>query len=186
MPRPFLPLVLLASMFCAGALADVEVHAVQHKALGPVLAARVSGEIVPGDYEALMKGLKAHPGRFAKKLLLLDSIGGSVPEAIRMGRLLRETGFDALVPEEGVCQGTCVYLLAAGKMRTVRGAVGLHRPYFPAGDSARASSTASRYSPAAYFKDMDVAPGLLGTMNGIAPQQMRVLSAQELAQYRLN
>ena len=56
---------------------------------------------------------RAHPGKFARKILLLDSIGGSAAEAMRMGRLLRETGFETLVPAKGVCQGSCIYLLAA-------------------------------------------------------------------------
>ena len=48
-----------------------------------------------------------------------------------MGYLLRETGFDALVPASAVCQGSCIYLLAAGRQRTIRGYVGLHRPISP-------------------------------------------------------
>ncbi|WP_204265032.1 hypothetical protein, partial [Klebsiella aerogenes] len=83
-----------------------------------VLTVRVSEEIAPGDYETLLKGLRNNPGTYSRKLLLLNSIGGSVPEAIRMGRLLRESGFDALVPSSSVCQGTCVYLLTAGKRKT--------------------------------------------------------------------
>ncbi|MED5654345.1 hypothetical protein, partial [Enterobacter hormaechei] len=75
----------------------VEVHSLQHKSMGRVLTVRVSEEIAPGDYETLLKGLRNNPGTYSRKLLLLNSIGGSVPEAIRMGRLLRESGFDALV-----------------------------------------------------------------------------------------
>lgn len=123
MPRLRLRTVLAClAVFCATpALARVEVHSLQHKSMGRVLTVRVSEEIAPGDYETLLKGLRNNPGTYSRKLLLLNSIGGSVPEAIRMGRLLRESGFDALVPSSSVCQGTCVYLLAAGKRKTVRG-----------------------------------------------------------------
>ncbi|HFF2383621.1 TPA: hypothetical protein ACGBJB_006636, partial [Pseudomonas aeruginosa] len=100
MPRLRLRTVLAClAVFCATpALARVEVHSLQHKSMGRVLTVRVSEEIAPGDYETLLKGLRNNPGTYSRKLLLLNSIGGSVPEAIRMGRLLRESGFDALVP----------------------------------------------------------------------------------------
>lgn len=167
--------------------AKVEVKPVQHSRLGTLLVAKVSEEISPGDYEALMAGLRAHPGRFAGKILLLDSIGGSVPEALRMGRLLRETKFESLVPSEGICQGSCVYLLAAGTVRTVNGYVGLHRPYFTGGDSAQAEQAArgQGYSTSAYLRQMGVSDALLGDMQRIAPHQLKVLSPAELARYRL-
>ncbi len=185
--------LIQAALLCAAALcsattqAKVEVEAAQHKTLGAVLAAKVSEDIAPGDYETLLKGLRANPGKFARKIVLLDNIGGSAPEAMRMGRLLRETGFDTLVPSSGVCQGSCIYLLAAGHKKTVRGYVGLHRPPFPSGDSARAQAAhqGQRYSPAAYLREMNIPSRLADEMQRIAPHNMRVLSEQELALYGL-
>ncbi|WP_070334316.1 hypothetical protein [Pseudomonas aeruginosa] len=189
MPRLRLRTVLAClAVFCATpALARVEVHSLQHKSMGRVLTVRVSEEIAPGDYETLLKGLRNNPGTYSRKLLLLNSIGGSVPEAIRMGRLLRESGFDALVPSSSVCQGTCLYLLAAGKRKTVRGYVGLHRPYYAHGDSLHSrSANGMRYDSAAYFREMDIPSTLVQAMQSTDPKRMRVLSAKELAQYRLN
>ena len=79
MPRLRLRTVLAClAVFCAApALARVEVHSLQHKSMGRVLTVRVSEEIAPGDYEALLKGIMAHPGKYARKLLILDNIGGS-------------------------------------------------------------------------------------------------------------
>lgn len=181
-------LLCVATLYAATAYAKVEVEAAQHKTLGRVLAAKVSEDIAPGDYEALLKGLKAHPGQFNRKIVLLDNIGGSAPEAIRMGRLLRETGFDTLVPSNGVCQGSCIYLLAAGRKKTVSGFVGLHRPHYPSGESALSKMAQHnvRYSPAAYFREMNIPERLANEMQRIDPNKMRVLSAQELASYKLN
>jgi hypothetical protein len=173
---------LLAS---ASAAAKVEVQAVQHKSAGAILAVDISEAIAPGDYEVLLKGLLANPGKYQKKLALLDNIGGSVAEAIRMGRLLRESGFDTLVPANAVCQGSCVYLLAAGRDKTVRGHVGIHRPYFANGDSAQ-SGNSVRYSPAAYFQQMHIPASLLSDMQAIDPRNVRVLTSKELAAYRLD
>ena len=186
--------VIHATLLCASLLAStaaigkVEVEAVQHKTAGRILAVSVSEDIAPGDYEALLAGLTANPGKYTKKLALLDNIGGSVPEAIKMGRLLREAGFDTLVQNNAVCQGSCVYLLAAGRDKTVRGHVGIHRPYFANGDSAQANlaGNASRYSPAVYFKEMNIPSRLADDMQSIAPSNLRVLTALELASYRLD
>jgi hypothetical protein len=181
--------LLCISLFAsAAAIGKVEVQAVQHKSAGPILAVSVSEDIAPGDYEALLKGLTANPGKYAKKLALLDNIGGSVPEAIKMGRLLREAGFDTLVPVSAVCQGSCVYLLAAGRDKTVRGHVGIHRPYFANGDSAQANQAGntSRYSPAAYFKEMNIPSSLAADMQSIDPKNLRLLTPLELASYRLD
>ena len=171
---------LLSAAFCSAsllysvlALAKVEVEAVPHRTIGMILVAAVSEEIAPGDYEVLFKGITAHPGKYARRILLLDSIGGSVPEAMRMGRLLRETGFDALVPSTGVCQGSCVYLLAAGRAKTVRGYVGIHRPAFAHGDSVRSALSLkgpAYQSPARYLGEMGVPLTLAEDMQRIEPQ----------------
>jgi hypothetical protein len=189
--RPLHTAILCAVAFYAAATqakVEVEVDAAQQHSLGQVLAARISEDIAPGDYEALIKGLRANPGKFTRKIVLLDSIGGSAPEAMRIGRLLRETGFEVLVPTGGVCQGSCIYLLAAGHKKTVSGHVGLHRPYFPAGDSARAQAAhrGQHYSPAAYFREMNVSSRLADEMQRITPHRMRLLSAEELLGYGLN
>lgn len=175
--------LLCATLLCsATAIAKVEVQPVQHSKVGQVLAVRISEDIVPGDYERLFKGLIGNPGKFARKVALLDSIGGSAAESIKMGRLLREAGFETLVPANSICQGSCVYLLAAGHRKIVRGYVGLHRPYYPAGDSSLAAGS---YNARSYFRDMDIPLVLADDMQDIDPQHMRVLSPQELERYRL-
>ena len=179
-------LLCITTFCCQSALAKVEVESGEQKPLGRVLVAKISEEIAPGDYDALIKAMRAHPGKFARKVVLLDSIGGSAAEAMRMGRLLRETGFDSLVPSTGVCQGSCIYLLAAGRKRTVKGHVAIHRPHFPAGDSAQSSRAGMPYNPAGYLREMGVAASLASDMQAIEPQRMKVLTLQELARYRLN
>lgn len=190
MRHALLPSVIFAllAFYSVFAMAKVEVQAVEHKTAGRILAVNVTEDIAPGDYEVLIAGIKRNPGKYARKILLLDSIGGSVSEAIKMGRLLREVGFNAVVPAASICQGTCVYLLAAGHKKTVRGYVGLHRPYFTHGDSASANlaGRGASVSPAAYFREMNIPASLAEDMSKIEPQKMRVLSPLELARYRLN
>lgn len=181
-------LLSIALLVAPCTFAKVEVQAVQHQSAGSILAVDISETIAPGDYEALLKGLLANPGKYSKKLALLDNIGGSVAEAIRMGRLLRESGFDTLVPANAVCQGSCVYLLAAGRDKSVRGHVGIHRPYFANGDSVQAQQAANtaRYSPATYLRDMHIPTSLLDAIQAVPAHNVQVLSARELARYRLD
>ncbi len=175
---------LIGTALLAPLHAQARVEVESHDGL---LAAKISEEIVPGDYEKLLQGLRAHPGKHKRKVVLLDSIGGSAPEAIRMGRLLRETGFEALVPSGGICQGSCIYLLAAGTKRTINGHVALRRPPFPAGDSAQAQAAHGRehFSPAKYFRDMGVDISLAEDIYKVAPGRLQLLTRDDLARYRL-
>lgn len=166
--------------------ARVEVQWVPNSNAGALLAAKVSEDIAPGDYENLLKGIMQYSGLNARRIVLLDSIGGSIPEALRMGRLLRETGFEVIVPSQGLCQGACVYLLAAGTKRTVRGAVGIHRPYYPHGDSAAAKHSRHTANPRRYLREMNVEPTLVDEMQRIAPGRVRLLSQADLAEYGLH
>lgn len=181
-------IICVATLFSSVALAKVEVQGGQHKTLGRILVVKVSEDIAPGDYEALLKGITGNPGKYAQKVMMLDTIGGSVVEAMKMGRLFRETGFDALVPSSAVCQGSCVYLLAAGQRKTVRGHVGIHRPYYAGSDSVHSVSGAGavKASQIAYFKQMHMPLDLLEAMSSTPPQRMRVLTNAELKHYQLS
>lgn len=179
-----LRVALIATTLCTALNVQAQVEV---EANAGLLAAKISEEIVPGDYEKLLQGLRANPGKHTRKIVLLDSIGGSAPEAIRMGRLLRETGFEALVPSGGICQGSCIYLLAAGTKRTINGHVALRRPPFPAGDSALAQAAhgSQAFSPAKYFRDMGVDVSLAEAIYQAPPGRLRLLSKDELVRYRL-
>ena len=59
---------------------------------------------------------------------------------------------------------------------------------FASGDSVFSGLTYQgvRYSPAAYFREMNIPTALLEDMQRIEPRNMRVLSPADLARYRLN
>ncbi|WXL27453.1 hypothetical protein WG219_08365 [Ectopseudomonas mendocina] len=188
--RPLLIQLLLTlglALSSGAALAKVDVQAGMHKTLGMMLVVKISEDIVPGDYEALLRGIRQHPGKYQKKIAMLDSIGGNVTEAMKLGRLLRETGFETLVPSTGVCQGSCVYVLVAGVKKSVRGHVGLHKPYYAGSDSIHSVSRSNdpRYSATTYFREMGMPMGLLELMLSTQPNRMRVLTRDELVRYKL-
>lgn len=62
-----------------------------------------------------------------KRILDIDSPGGSVEAAIRAGDAIGENNWTIWVRSDSVCHSACVLLLAAGDMRVVAGRVGIHR-----------------------------------------------------------
>ncbi|KRW59745.1 COG3904 family protein [Pseudomonas sp. TTU2014-080ASC] len=190
MRRLVLQLLLAVAVVCgsSGVMAKVEVQSGMDKTRGMMLLAKVSEDIALGDYETLLKGIREHPGKYQRKIAILDSIGGNVAEAMKLGRLLRETGFETLVPSNAVCQGSCVYILVAGVSKRVRGHVGVHKPYYAGSDSIHSVSRndGPRYSPTTYFREMGMPMGLLELMLSTQPSRMRVLTRDELVRYKLN
>src|SRR5690606_34572844 len=63
MRRTLFPALLLAVLLPLPAQARVVVEATSNSNLGPLLAVKISEEIAPGDYEALMQGIRANPGK---------------------------------------------------------------------------------------------------------------------------
>ncbi|MEO6154613.1 MAG: hypothetical protein ABIP16_02655 [Thermomonas sp.] len=62
-----------------------------------------------------------------KRILDIDSAGGSVEAAIRAGDAIGENNWTIWVRSDSICHSACVLLLAAGDMRVIAGPVGIHR-----------------------------------------------------------
>lgn len=62
-----------------------------------------------------------------KRILDIDSGGGSVESAMRAGDAIGENDWTIWVRGDSVCHSACVLLLAAGDMRVIVGPVGIHR-----------------------------------------------------------
>ena len=58
----------------------------------------------------------------------LDSVGGSYPAGLAMGRRLRAAGVNTEVPANATCQSACVFVLAGGVKRRIdtQAPIGLH------------------------------------------------------------
>lgn len=88
-----------------------------------------SGVFAAGTAEAFRRFDEANERRI--EVVVFDSPGGLVHEAIALGRHLRERGLAALVPEEGLCASACPLAFAGGRERIAHPAawVGVHRAY---------------------------------------------------------
>jgi hypothetical protein len=123
----------------------------------------------------------------------LNSVGGSVEIAIRMGRVLRQLNAAVEVQRSHRCFSSCVFLIAGAVDRSLLfGSIGIHRPYFlylEPGLSLRevsAKISALDESVIAFFREMNVNLSLLDAMKGISPEEIKILSDDELAFFGLS
>ena len=83
----------------------------------------LSGEIMSGDFEKVEAALN-------RKLapIHLDSNGGQVLEAIKIGELIRKKSLETRLPYNSSCASACVLILAAGVIRTAHetSGIGIH------------------------------------------------------------
>ena len=88
---------------------------------------RLSGGIAPGDGERIADTLRAR----RPAVVALDSPGGSVFDALAVGRALREIGADTVLEDGAVCLSACPYAFAGGVARLVGEArLGVHQHSF--------------------------------------------------------
>jgi hypothetical protein len=102
--------------------------------VGPVGPLVLSGEIIPGDYEALLTKILADESRFlAQNKIILASDGGDVAEALRIAKLVKSLFAGIIVgPLTGRCASACFFIYAAASQRESDGErlLGINRPYF--------------------------------------------------------
>lgn len=173
--------------FATAASSDVSWDIRRDHATSETLVVVIHDQIRSSDRDELERATLAGM-EVADKRVVLTSDGGDLDAAIQMGMVLRDHKYDAIVPPGYRCLSACVYLLAASIDKMVFGDVGIHRPYFAAGNSADVASEikAVRDSSAAYFNLMNIPEKLAEDMFGIDPGKMRILTIRELEDYRLN
>lgn len=159
----------------------------------------IAGEIKIGDAIKVQKVLEKIGERSKKEFCGLEpfvrvsSPGGSVDEAMKIGRLLKKYSADLIVPLDAECLSACVFLISGGVKRGLvdAGRVGIHRPYFREMSQGLSvtdvskirSSIVSSYKT--YFEEMDINPALVDEMLATPPDEIKYLSGDQLKLYRL-
>lgn len=131
----------------------------------------VYGDIDRGMYDRFMGVLRANPDT---KSVALGSGGGSVKDAIEMGREIRKRGLDTVL--EGNCYSACPLVFVGGTERTVWAAVrhdfGFHR-LAVRGGTVLPDDHAFYGLIADYLSEMGVdAETYIGWMHSAAPEEM--------------
>lgn len=89
----------------------------------------LTGTIDPGSAQRFADEIAAR-GEYVSAVLL-DSPGGSVDDALDMGRLILEKGLSTQVVDGGLCASSCPLIFAAGTERQAgrEAAIGVHQVY---------------------------------------------------------
>ena len=147
---------------------------------------RLRGAIAPGDGERVA----AEIDRLGPALVALDSPGGSVGDALAIGRALRRAGADTLVPEGAVCLSACPYVFAGGVARAAgAGArIGVHQhahgastilPAFLAVEDMQRGQA----EVLDHLSRMGVDLRIMGPAMATPPDEIYILSEAELADW---
>lgn len=119
--------------------------------------------------------------RSGAELVIVDSNGGLVDEAMSLGRWIRKQGLNTAVAHN--CASACVEVLAGGKERLVglKAQVGIHQINItnPDYDSAEAGQYSVAKS-ADYFSRMGVDSNIVIARSSVPPEEMKWLTSQEL------
>lgn len=150
----------------------------------------LTGQIAPGDAERFRAYLDETSAPV--KTLRLNSPGGSVSDALTMGRQVREAGYDTLLGASDICLSACPYLLASGTKRRIHAdaQVGVHQHYFGTNSALPAFLAVEDIQRGqgevmAYLDDMDVDPLIMRHALVTPPDEIYVLLPQQLAEYNM-
>jgi ATP-dependent protease ClpP protease subunit len=160
----------------------------------------LSGKISNGDASTFESFLAQHSDRILSdvadetrvpKLRIIHSDGGNVEESLKIGTLIRKFQLSVEIPFDSHCYSSCIFLLAGGVDRYPHGKVGIHRPYFNDLDSKKTyieiRNERDRINDLIgdYLKQVDVSEQILQLMLSVPPEEIKILSLQELEKLRL-
>lgn len=149
----------------------------------------MTGGIGPGDAERFAEFMTA---REAPATVFLNSPGGSVRDALLIGRRLREMEAATAMTEADVCLSACPYILAGGVTRDVAAGamVGVHQHFFGENTALPAFLAVEDIQRGqgevmAYLVDMGIDPRLMQPALMTPPDEIYILTAEEMADYGL-
>lgn len=157
---------------------------------------RLTGTIDPGAAQRFADEIAAR-GEYVSTVLL-DSPGGSVDDALQIGRLIRERGLSTAVRDGQLCASSCPVILASGTERIAGrdAAIGVHQIYAAAlsGTSVDALSVAGVAMADAQLATAEITRHLNESGVDAAlwlhaletpPDRLYYFSPEELERYRL-
>jgi len=185
--------LILIFFFSSSAWGDVQVR--MKRADKTLMTIYLSKSITEEDYSTIIEQSKLigiiSKGSPVVTTISLDSTGGSVSSALKIGRFLREMGALATVYKNSICYSSCVYVLAGAPNRAVDGSVGIHRPYELVDTTSSAQGQKSKYSQLStqivtYLKEMNIPTSLYEDSLFISPERIKILSFDAMQAYGLN
>ncbi len=121
----------------------------------------------------------------------LDSEGGDMYAAMKIGRMFRKARIKATVNQYGKCLSSCVLLLAGSVSRYISGSVGIHRPFSTDTEAATFEKIQTKTSRlgaevSSYLSKMNIPTSLYDNMRSTPSDDIRILTHDELETFGLN
>ena len=147
----------------------------------------LTGAIAPGDAARLTEYLATTA---APDVVALNSPGGSVGDALTIGRDLRARGVATAMADSDVCLSACPYILAAGVTRDIAAGawVGVHQHYFDASTVLPAFLAVEdiqrgQAEVVDYLDAMGIDLRLMAKALATPPDEIYLLTPEELVEY---
>lgn len=150
----------------------------------------LTGQISQGDAERFA----AYLAETSKPVetIRLNSPGGSVRDALAMGRQMRAADYDTLLGAGDICLSACPYMLAAGTQRTIHpdAQVGVHQHYFGTNSALPAFLAVEDIQRGQgevmdYLDDMGLDPLIMRHALVTPPDEIYVLLPEQLTDYKM-
>lgn len=156
------------------------------------LSLEIRGRITKSDLSAVIERSKLL-GRRSVFSFNLNSRGGDLATALKIGEFIRRSNALVMVPQNSECLSSCVFLLAAGVRRIVDedAKVGIHRPFSIEDDVSTEAGQKTQYKRIEpqikdYLKRMNIPTELYDEMFRIPPSSIRILTQGELMHFGLS
>jgi hypothetical protein len=150
-------------------------------------ALTITGEIQPGDAARFADFTADHA---PPAVIYLNSPGGSVTDALAIGRTIRDFGADTAMSDADVCLSACPYILAAGTTRIIpEGAwVGVHQHFFGENIALPAFLAVEDIQRGqgdvmAYLDEMGIDPLVMQHALVTPPDEIYILTQDQLQRY---
>ncbi len=146
----------------------------------------LEGDIEPGDAARVRKAFNANA--FDTGMVNLNSKGGSVLEAIEIGRIIRKLGLDTYLGKSErwtnpVCFSACTLLYTGGRFRYFKqgASFGVHRFHSIIRDSNGADhAQIIDGMVVSYLAEMGIKSEMLELASKTSPQEIQLLSEEKL------
>lgn len=141
----------------------------------------MNGEVTHTLASDFYRALGARPNA---RIIVLNSPGGYVDNALQVAREVRKRGMSTLVAKGMGCYSACAYIFFAGTPRYVEGELGVHQISAEVADLVMAQTTLSDVLDA--LDEFGVEQKIITVMLRTPPQDMYVFKTQEIAELGIN
>ena len=157
-----------------------------------LVAVEFFGEIQPTDFDALRRLIEPRLSfNNSFRWFYLNSNGGDVATAMKIGRYIRALEFDTSIAPNARCLSSCVFIFAARLQKnTTKNNIGIHRPFGTSVGSVSREEATKNYREMTkriydYFDEMNIPRSLPELMLRVPPEEMKMLTFDESVQFGL-